>query len=97
MHRLELLSGSNPIGIIRLYELIWGALPMIEDRFDARTFANMNVALERVCQRKPDGENYRVRKLVAQRIIRCAKIGKKTLGALTNAGERYVRNSRRSA
>ena len=70
---------------------------MIEDRFDARTLANMNVALERVCQRRPDGEDYRVRKLVAQRIIRCAKIGRKTLGALTNAGERYVRNGRRSA
>jgi len=66
-------------------------------RFDARTLANMNVALERVCQRRPDVEDHRVRKLVAQRIIQCAKIGKKTLGALTNAGERFVRNSRRSA
>jgi hypothetical protein len=70
---------------------------MIEDRFDARTLANMNVALERVCQRRPDGEDHRVRKIVAQRIIQCAKIVKKTLGALTNAGERYVRNSQRSA
>jgi len=72
---------------------------MIEDRFDARTLANMNVALERVCQRTPDGEDHRVRKLVAQRIIQCAKIGKKTLGALTKAGERFAseENSRRSA
>jgi hypothetical protein len=70
---------------------------MIGDRFDARTFANMNVALERVCQRRPDGEDHRVRKLVARRIIQCAKIGKKTLGALTNAGEGLVRNSRISA
>jgi len=58
-------------------------------RFDARTLANMSVALDRVCQRRPDGEDQRVRKLVAQRIIQCAKIGKKTLGALTNAGERF--------
>ena len=29
-----------------VYDLIWGALPMIEDGFDARTLANMNVALE---------------------------------------------------
>jgi len=70
---------------------------MIEDRFDARTLANMNVALERVCQRRPDDEDYRVRKLVAQRIIQCAKMGKKTLGARTNAGERFVTNGRRSA
>ena len=63
---------------------------MVEDRFDARTLANMNVALDRVCQRRPDGEDHRVRKLVARRIIRCAKLGKKTLGALTKAGERFA-------
>jgi hypothetical protein len=61
---------------------------MIEDGFDARTLANMNVALERVCQRRPDGEDHTVRRLVARRIIKCAKMGQKTLGALTKAGER---------
>jgi hypothetical protein len=61
---------------------------MIEDRFDARTLTNMNVALERACQRRPDGENHKVRRRVAQRIIQCAKMGKKTLAALTKAGER---------
>lgn len=72
---------------------------MIEDTFDARTLANMNVALERVYQRRPNGEDHKFRKLVAQRIIQCAKMGKKTLGALTKAGERFVvvENSRRSA
>ena len=72
---------------------------MIEDRFDARTLANMDVALERVCQRTPDGEDHRVRKLVARRIIQCAKIGNKTLGALTKAGEHFAggENSKRSA
>jgi hypothetical protein len=63
---------------------------MTEDRFDARTLANMDVALERVCQRRPDGEEHRVRKLVAQRIIQCARSGKRTLGALTEAGERIL-------
>jgi hypothetical protein len=63
---------------------------MIEDGFDARTLANMNVALERVCQRRRDGEGYDVRKLVAESIIQCAKEGKKTLGALTQAGERVL-------
>jgi hypothetical protein len=63
---------------------------MVEDGFDTRTFANMNVALERVCQRRPDGEQHRLRKLVAQRIIQCARSGKKTLGALTEAGERVL-------
>jgi hypothetical protein len=74
---------------------------MIEDSFDARTLANMNVALARVCQRSLRGEDHKVRRLVAQRIIRCAKIGKKTLTALTTAGERVLadtaENNRKSA
>ena len=61
---------------------------MIEDRFDARTLANMQVALERVCRQRPNGEHHKVRRLVAQRIMQCAKRGKRTLGALTKAGER---------
>jgi hypothetical protein len=44
---------------------------MIEDGFDARTLVNMNVALERVCQRRPDGEDHKVRRRAAQRIIQC--------------------------
>jgi hypothetical protein len=44
---------------------------MIEDGFDARTLANMNVALERVCQRRPDGEDHKVRRRAAQRINQC--------------------------
>jgi hypothetical protein len=63
-------------------------LPMIEDRFDARTLANMQVALERVCRQRPNGEYHKVRRLVARRIMQCAKRGKRTLGALTKAGER---------
>ena len=72
---------------------------MIEDGFDARTLANMTVALERVCQRRPDGEDHKVRRRVARRIIQCAKMGKKTLGELTTAGEGFVvlENSRKSA
>jgi hypothetical protein len=63
---------------------------MTEDGFDARTLANMYVALERVCQRRPDGEEHRLRKLVARRILQCAKSGKRTLGSLTEAGERVL-------
>ena len=63
---------------------------MTEDGLDARTRANMNVALERICRHRPDGEDHQFRKLVAQRIVQCAKSGKKTLGALTEAGERVL-------
>jgi hypothetical protein len=63
---------------------------MIEGDFNSRTLANMNVALERVCGNTPLGEQHDVRKRVAQAIIRCARNGKTTLGALTDAGERAL-------
>lgn len=63
---------------------------MIEGDFDSRTLANMNVALERVCGKTPCGQEHDVRKRVAQAIVRCARTGKSTLGALTEAGEKVL-------
>lgn len=63
---------------------------MIESNFDARTLANMNVALDRVCGRSPSGERHDLRKRVAQAMVRCAKRGRTTLGALTEAGEKAL-------
>jgi hypothetical protein len=63
---------------------------MIEGSFDARTLANMNVALARVCGKSPSGEQHDVRKRIAQAIVECAKSGKMTLGALTEAGEKVL-------
>ena len=60
---------------------------MIESSFDARTLANMNVALDRVCKRSPLGEQHNIRQRVAHGIIQCAKSGRITLGALTEAGK----------
>jgi hypothetical protein len=62
----------------------------IEDSFDIRTLANMDVALDRVCGRSPIGGQHDVRKRVAQAIVRCAKDGRTTLGALTEAGEKAL-------
>jgi len=61
---------------------------MIDGCFDRRTLSNMEVALERVCAKTPRGEEHEVRKRVAQAIVRCARSGRTTLGALTEAGER---------
>jgi hypothetical protein len=61
---------------------------MIDGSFDPRTLANMEVALDRVCANTPKGEEYAVRKPIAQAILRCARSGRTTLGALTQAGER---------
>jgi hypothetical protein len=61
---------------------------LIEGAFDSRTLANMNVALDRVCEKAAQGEDHLVRKRVARQIIRCARGGKTTLGELTAAGQR---------
>ena len=60
---------------------------LIDGAFDSRTLANMNVALDRVCNVTARGEEYSVRKLIARRIISCARSGKTTLNELTMAGE----------
>jgi hypothetical protein len=60
---------------------------LINAAFDSRTLAMMNAALDRVCTAAVRGEEYSVRKLIARRIIRCARGGKTTLGELTTAGE----------
>lgn len=59
---------------------------MIESSFDIRTQANMDVALEHVCKKTPRGEHHETRALVADAIVRCAKRGMISLGALTRAG-----------
>lgn len=61
---------------------------LIEGAFDSRTLANMNVALDRVCEKAAHGEDHLVRKRVAKLIVKCARNGKTTLGELTAAGQR---------
>jgi hypothetical protein len=63
---------------------------MIAGKFDSRTFANMNVALDRVCEKAQHGEDHAVRKRVARQIIKCASSGKTTLSDLTAAGQRAL-------
>jgi hypothetical protein len=64
-----------------------GAVSLIAERFDARTLANMEVALDRACRILPAGsERHEARRYIASRILRCAKGGDLTLGGLTEAG-----------
>ena len=60
---------------------------MTVERFNRPTMAAMEVALEKACERWPNGGTHSLRKRVAQSIIRCAKIGNTSLDALTEAGE----------
>lgn len=59
---------------------------MITESFDRRTLANMEIALERACAVLAAGaEQHRARRHIANRIIRCAGTGNRTLSALTAA------------
>ena len=63
---------------------------LIGEYFDRRKMAAMEVALDRACERWPDGGEHVRRKRVAESIIRCAKTGNTSLDALTRAGERAL-------
>jgi hypothetical protein len=60
---------------------------MIAEKFDSRTLANMEVALERACKMFPArAEQHEYRKHIASKILACAEGGDTTLGGLTDAG-----------
>jgi hypothetical protein len=59
---------------------------MFEEEFDSRTRANMDVVLEQTSKKLPD-DGYQSRKFVAERLILCARNGKRTLGDLTTAAQ----------
>lgn len=59
---------------------------MITDHFDERTIANMEVALDRACERFPKQlASHEARKRVAARILEHATRGERTLKGLTDA------------
>ncbi len=60
---------------------------LIAESFDTRTLANMEIALDRACANIPEGQKHRIRRHVAARIARCARMGQRTLAALSQAGQ----------
>jgi hypothetical protein len=59
---------------------------MITDDFDERTIANMEVALDRACERFPKQlATHEARKRIAARILERARRGERTLKGLTDA------------
>ena len=59
---------------------------MITDNFDERTIANMEVALDRACERFPKQlATHQARKRIAARILESAARGERTLKGLTEA------------
>jgi hypothetical protein len=61
---------------------------MIEGKFDSRTLAAMNAALDHVCAETRGGEDHAVRKRIAREIVRCADSGHTSLDDLIGAGRR---------
>ena len=73
---------------------------MILDKFDRRTLVHMEVALDRICRDRPNGDSHAFRRSVAESIVRCAASGRTAVGQLMEAGERsltHVRPERQSA
>jgi hypothetical protein len=58
--------------------------------FDERTQANLDVVIEKVCAKLPNGGDHESRKLVAEQLIQAARAGRSTLGELTSVGRRAV-------
>jgi hypothetical protein len=74
------------IQALRLKEIKVSERVMISESFDRRTLANMEIALDRACEALSTGsEKHRTRRHIANRIIRCAKSGNRSLGSLTAA------------
>jgi hypothetical protein len=56
-----------------------------------RTVANMEVALEKACQKFPNGGDHESRKYIAHRLRLSAKKGNTTLGRLSLAAHQALR------
>jgi hypothetical protein len=64
---------------------------LLSEKFNERTIANMDVALERACRLMPVAfEAHPARKFVAKKIVECASLHTQTPGGLTEAGRRAV-------
>ncbi|MBA2398581.1 MAG: hypothetical protein H0V72_07755 [Bradyrhizobium sp.] len=68
---------------------------MFAEKFDSRTLANMEVALERASKLlKQRSEQHEFRSYVASKILEHAEHGDKTLEGLTEAGSTAARELR---
>jgi hypothetical protein len=74
----------------RLVNRVVGVPTMMAGDYERRTMAAMEVALDRVCERWPNGGTHKVRKRAARGILRCADAGNTSLDALIEAGERAL-------
>jgi hypothetical protein len=68
---------------------------MIQENFDDRTLANMEVALNRACQKLSGEEDtHDVRRFIGERIVQCAVSGSDNLTELTEAAMKALTDYR---
>ena len=60
------------------------------DEFDDHTRANMDVALEEVCQEMTHGGDHASRRFIAERLIECAREGRSSLTELNSVARRAL-------
>jgi hypothetical protein len=62
--------------------------------FDQSTIANMTAALDFVCRKIPaDRDTNELRKCIADELVRCARIGRRTVTELEQAGMKIISES----
>jgi hypothetical protein len=67
---------------------VWRVVNMISNDFSDRTLANLEIALERACQRLgTEGMTHECRKFVALKMITAARNGVTTLAKLTEIAQ----------
>jgi hypothetical protein len=60
-------------------------------KLDDRTFANMEVALEKACRRFPHGGDHKSRRYIAIKLMLSARRGNTTLGGLDVVAHRALK------
>jgi hypothetical protein len=65
--------------------------------FDQRIAANLEVALETICRKLPNGGDHETRKRVAKHLLEAAQKGHTTLGELEAVGRKALPRSHRKS
>ena len=66
-------------------------------KFDRRIAANLEVALETVCQELSHGGDHATRKRIAEKLLQAAESGHTTLGELEAVGRKALLEAKRKS
>ena len=66
-------------------------------KFDQRIAANLEVALETICQKLPNGGDHETRKGIAEALLQAAESGHTTLGEIEAVGRKTLLEATRKS